>query len=113
MAPATAARMRTRISHARSLSSSRSVRNMRLLHRKSYAARACHDARPMPAEPIPFLDASAIRAAVAMPELLDAVEAAFRDVAEGRDRSPLRTQVELPDGRGTMLLMPGLRTGGS
>lgn len=66
----------------------------------------------MPAEPIPFLDATAIRHAMAMPELLDAVEAAFRDVAEGRDRSPLRTQVELPDGKGTLLLMPGLRQGG-
>jgi ornithine cyclodeaminase/alanine dehydrogenase-like protein (mu-crystallin family) len=85
---------------------------MRLLHRKSCAARACHHARPMPAEPIPFLDATAIRDAVAMPDLLDAVEAAFRDVAEGRDRSPLRTQVELPDGKGTLLLMPGLRQGG-
>lgn len=67
----------------------------------------------MPAEQIPFLDASAIRGAVAMPELLDAVEAAFRDVAEGRDRSPLRTQVELPDGTGTLLVMPGMRQGGS
>src|SRR5919106_363151 len=113
MAPATAAKTRTRISHARSLSSSRSVRNMRLLHRKSCAARACHHARPMPAEPIPFLDAHAIRDAVAMPDLLDAVEAAFRDVAEGRDRSPLRTQVELADMRGTLLLMPGLRQGGA
>jgi ornithine cyclodeaminase/alanine dehydrogenase-like protein (mu-crystallin family) len=66
----------------------------------------------MPAEPIPFLDATAIRDAVAMPELLDAVEAAFRDVAEGRDRSPLRSQVDLPDGKGTLLLMTGLRQGG-
>jgi alanine dehydrogenase len=66
----------------------------------------------MPAEPIPFLDATAIRDAVAMPDLLDAVEAAFRDVAQGRDRSPLRSQVELPDGKGTLLLMPGLRQGG-
>src|SRR5918999_5495725 len=66
----------------------------------------------MPAEPIPFLDATAIRHAMAMPALLDAVEAAFRDIAEGRDRSPLRTQVELPDGRGTLLLMSGLRQGG-
>jgi ornithine cyclodeaminase len=60
---------------------------------------------------IPFLDAAAIRSAVSMDELLDAVEAAYRDVAGGRDRSPLRTRVELPDG--DLLLMPGVREGGS
>ena len=60
---------------------------------------------------IPFLDATAIRSAVTMAELLDAVEAAYRDVAGGRDRSPMRTRVELPDG--DLLLMPGVRDGGS
>jgi ornithine cyclodeaminase/alanine dehydrogenase-like protein (mu-crystallin family) len=60
---------------------------------------------------LPFLDADAIRTAVPMEELLDAVEAAYRDVAAGRDRSPLRSHVELDDG--DLLLMPGLRHGGS
>ena len=61
--------------------------------------------------PPPYLDADAIRAGVPMADLLDAVEAAFRDVAQGRDRSPLRTRVELP--HGDLLLMPGLREGGA
>jgi ornithine cyclodeaminase/alanine dehydrogenase-like protein (mu-crystallin family) len=56
-------------------------------------------------------DADAVRTAVHVPELLDAVELAFRDVAAGRDRSPLRTHVPLPDG--DLLLMPGIREGGS
>ena len=59
---------------------------------------------------IPFLDAAAIRASVSMGELLDAVEAAYRDVATGRDRSPIRSR--LPLGDGDLLLMPGLRDGG-
>ena len=46
-----------------------------------------------------------------MADLLDAVEAAYRDVAAGRDRSPLRSHVELADG--SLLLMPGVREGGS
>lgn len=58
-----------------------------------------------------ILDAAAIRAAVPVPALLDAVEAAYRDVAAGRDRSPVRTRVAL-DG-GDLLLMPGLRAGGA
>jgi len=58
-----------------------------------------------------FYDADAIRAAVPMPALLDAVEAAFRDVAAGRDRSPLRTRV--PVAAGDLLMMPGVRDGGS
>ena len=60
---------------------------------------------------LPFLDGDRIREAVPMAELLDAVEAAFRDVAAGRDRSPLRSHVELPDG--ALLLMPGVREGGA
>jgi ornithine cyclodeaminase len=60
---------------------------------------------------VPFLDADAIRGAVPIGDLLDAVEAAYRDVTAGRDRSPLRTHVEL-DG-GSLLLMPGVRRGGS
>ncbi len=59
----------------------------------------------------PFLDADAIRAAVPIADLLDAVEAAYRDVAEGRDRSPIRSRVPLPGG--DLLLMPGVRDGGS
>lgn len=58
-----------------------------------------------------FFDADAIRAAVPMPELLDAVEAAYRDVTAGRDRSPLRSRVPLP--AGDLLLMPGVREGGA
>ena len=58
----------------------------------------------------PFLDADAIRAAVPIAELLDAVEAAYRDVAEGRDRSPIRSRVPL--GGGDLLLMPGVREDG-
>lgn len=65
----------------------------------------------MPAEPPPFLDAAAIRAAVPIGELLDAVEAAYRDVAAGRDQSPLRSRVELPNG--DLLLMTGVRRDGA
>lgn len=65
----------------------------------------------MPSSAIPFLDADAIRAAVPIDDLLDAVEAAYRDVAEGRDRSPLRSHVSLE--RGDLLLMPGVRQGGA
>ena len=46
-----------------------------------------------------------------MADLLDAVESAYRDVAAGRDHSPLRSHVELPDG--ALLLMPGVREGGA
>lgn len=60
---------------------------------------------------IPFFDADAIRAAVGIGELNDAVETAYRDVAAGRDRSPLRSHVPLADG--DLLLMPGVREGGT
>lgn len=46
-----------------------------------------------------------------MAEMLDAVESAYRDVADGRDRSPLRTHV--PIDAGDLLLMPGVRETGS
>ncbi|HWC67994.1 MAG TPA: ornithine cyclodeaminase family protein [Acidimicrobiales bacterium] len=59
---------------------------------------------------LPFLDAAAIRAAVPIADMLDAVESAYRDVASGRDRSPLRTRVPLDEG--DLLLMPGVRSGG-
>ena len=62
--------------------------------------------------PLPFLDADTLRRVVAIPDLLDAVEAAYRDVAAGRDRSPLRSRVPLPAG-GDLLLMPGVRDGGA
>jgi ornithine cyclodeaminase/alanine dehydrogenase-like protein (mu-crystallin family) len=58
-----------------------------------------------------FYDAGAIEAAVPIGELLDAVEAAYRDVAAGRDHSPLRVHVPLPNG--DLLLMPGVRQGGA
>src|SRR3990172_3035433 len=58
-----------------------------------------------------FFDADAITAAVPIEELLDAVEAAYRDVAAGRDRSPMRSRVALP--RGDLLMMPGGREGGA
>ncbi len=61
--------------------------------------------------PPPFLDGDRIRDAVPMADLLDAVEAAYRDVAAGRDRSPLRSHVELAEG--ALLLMPGVREGGA
>lgn len=57
----------------------------------------------------PFLDAAAIVGAVSIHELVDAVDAAFRDVASGVDRSPLRTHVPLE--HGDLLLMPGVREG--
>ena len=59
---------------------------------------------------LPYLDGDRIRQAVQMTEMLDAVEAAYRDVATGRDRSPLRSHVPLADG--ALLLMPGVRQGG-
>jgi ornithine cyclodeaminase/alanine dehydrogenase-like protein (mu-crystallin family) len=49
---------------------------------------------------------------VPIERLLDAVEAAYRDVAAGRDRSPLRHHVELGGG-GLLVLMPAVREGGS
>lgn len=65
----------------------------------------------MTTDAIPFLDADTIRAAVPVSDLLDAVEAAYRDVAAGRDRSPLRSHVPLDSG--DLLLMPGVREGGA
>lgn len=60
---------------------------------------------------IPYLDGPAIRAGVPIGDMLDAVEAAYRDAAGGRDRSPLRSRVPLE--HGDLLLMPGVRAGGS
>ena len=59
----------------------------------------------------PFLDADAIRGAVSIGDLIDAVDQAYRDVVAGRDRSPLRAHVPLDDG--DLLLMPGVRAGGT
>lgn len=56
-----------------------------------------------------FHDAAAVRAALPMDELLDAVEDAYRAVVAGRDHSPLRTHVALPNG--DLLLMPGVQDG--
>jgi ornithine cyclodeaminase len=52
-----------------------------------------------------------LRALVPMERLLDAVEAAYRDVAAGRDRSPIRQHLELPGG-GLLVVMPAVRDGG-
>jgi len=57
------------------------------------------------------LDANAVRAAAPIDKLLDAIEGAYRDVAAGRDRSPIRLRVAGPNG--DLLLMPGLREGGA
>lgn len=65
----------------------------------------------MTSRALPFLDADAIRAAVPIADLLDAVESAYRDVATGRDHSPIRTRVALEGG--DLLLMPGVREGGT
>lgn len=59
---------------------------------------------------VPYLDADSLRGAVSPADLIDAVEAAYRDVAEDRDRSPQRTRVALAGG--DLLLMPGVREGG-
>ncbi|MEX1073490.1 MAG: ornithine cyclodeaminase family protein [Chloroflexota bacterium] len=58
-----------------------------------------------------IVDATQLQAAAPMPDLLDAIEAAYRDVAAGRDRSPLRNRVPLPNG--DLVLMPGVREGGT
>jgi ornithine cyclodeaminase/alanine dehydrogenase-like protein (mu-crystallin family) len=75
------------------------------------ASRVPRAIMPEPMRPPPFLDGDAIRAGIPIADLLDAVEAAYRDVAGGRDRSPLRIRVELP--AGDLLLMPGVREGGT
>ncbi|MGI8998986.1 MAG: ornithine cyclodeaminase family protein, partial [Candidatus Limnocylindria bacterium] len=63
------------------------------------------------ADTLPFLDGDRIKQVVPMADVLDAVEAAFRDVAAGRDRSPLRSHVDLSDG--SLLIMPGVRDSGA
>jgi ornithine cyclodeaminase/alanine dehydrogenase-like protein (mu-crystallin family) len=70
-----------------------------------------HGMMPSQMGPVPYLDADAIRAGVPIADMLDAVEAAYRDVATGRDRSPIRSRVELPNG--DLLLMPGVRADSS
>jgi ornithine cyclodeaminase len=59
-----------------------------------------------------LIDAATLRELVPMDRLLDAVEAAYRDVAAGRDRSPVRSHLELPGG-GLLVLMPAVREGGA
>jgi ornithine cyclodeaminase/alanine dehydrogenase-like protein (mu-crystallin family) len=60
---------------------------------------------------LPYLTGDRIRAAVPIADMIDAVEEAYRDVASGRDRSPKRSHVELPEG--ALLLMPGVRADGA
>ena len=64
-----------------------------------------------PTDGLPFLSGEEIRRAVPMADMLDAVEAAYRDVVAGRDRSPQR--IHVPVDAGDLLLMPGIRTGAS
>ena len=59
-----------------------------------------------------LIDAASLRKLVPMDGLLDAIEAAYRDVAAGRDHSPLRQHLELRDG-GLLVLMPAVREGGA
>jgi ornithine cyclodeaminase len=59
-----------------------------------------------------LIDAATLRELVPMDRLLEAVEAAYRDVAAGRDRSPMRQHLELPGG-GLLVLMPAVRDGGA
>jgi alanine dehydrogenase len=58
-----------------------------------------------------FIDGPTLRRLVPVSALLDAVEGAYRDVAAGRDRSPIRSQEPIPGG--TLVLMPGVRDGGA
>jgi len=60
---------------------------------------------------LPFFSGDQLRRAVPMDDMLDAVEAAYRDVASGNDRSPMRAHV--PVEAGDLLLMPGVRNGAS
>jgi ornithine cyclodeaminase/alanine dehydrogenase-like protein (mu-crystallin family) len=60
---------------------------------------------------LPYVSAQELTASIPMPALLDAVEAAFRDVAAGNDRSPLRAHVDTD--AGDLLVMPGVRAGGA
>lgn len=57
------------------------------------------------------LDADQVRASAPMAQLLEAVEAAYRDVSSGRDRSPIRSRI--PIAGGDLVLMPGVREGGA
>jgi ornithine cyclodeaminase/alanine dehydrogenase-like protein (mu-crystallin family) len=59
-----------------------------------------------------LIDAATLRDLVPMDRLLDAVEAAYRDVVAGRDRSPLRQHLTLDNG-GLLVVMPAARAGGS
>ncbi|MGH2488463.1 MAG: ornithine cyclodeaminase family protein [Candidatus Limnocylindria bacterium] len=59
-----------------------------------------------------LIDAASLRKLVPMDSLLDAIEAAYRDVVAGRDHSPLRQHLELRDG-GLLVLMPAVREGGA
>jgi ornithine cyclodeaminase len=58
-----------------------------------------------------IIDGATLKGLVPMDRLLDAVEAAYRDVAAGRDRSPLRQHVGLPGG-GLLIAMIAVRDGG-
>lgn len=58
---------------------------------------------------LPFIGAEELRSAIPIGDVVDAVERAYRSVASGGDRSPVRSHVPI-DG-GDLLLMPGLLTG--
>jgi ornithine cyclodeaminase/alanine dehydrogenase-like protein (mu-crystallin family) len=63
----------------------------------------------MPTEALPFISGDALRRAVPIGDVIDAVDRAYRDVVAGRDRSPIRAHVPIP--LGDLLLMPGTVTG--
>ncbi|MFN2484312.1 MAG: ornithine cyclodeaminase family protein [Candidatus Limnocylindria bacterium] len=58
-----------------------------------------------------YLDATTIESLAPLAELVDVVDSAYRDVANGRDRSPLRAGIALSGG--DLLIMPGVREGAS
>ena len=57
------------------------------------------------------LDAAQVQAGAPMAQLLDVIEAAYRDVSSGHDRSPIRSRI--PISGGDLVLMPGVREGGA
>ena len=56
-----------------------------------------------------FIGEGEVQALTPLSELVDAVELAYRDVAAGRDRSPLRSHAVFQGG--DLLVMPGIREG--
>jgi alanine dehydrogenase len=59
-----------------------------------------------PERAIRFIDAQQVQARLGMKACIGAVEAAFRSLARGGADQPLRTVIQLPDGRSSFLAMP-------